>query len=221
MCFRRVILTFSLGYRMCTTLFKNVKQVGWKICRSEPMAYMLATPLLTLHSLIGSQSSNINKAQYAVQTSLVSYSHDTTVHIWLAYTISWRFSLHIAHLLTLSFSGICFATTKTRPSRFFWALFLSLNFVSFKMVMTRSTAVSTIVVGSIELTFAIITVVCGAISSKKLSDQPFASAGLWSLFVSIVLLWRSPALNVSVIFSLKSTNSRWYLLEFQTTSVHA
>ena len=91
------------------------------------------------------------------------------------------------------------------------------------MVMTRSTAISTIVVGSIELTFAIITVICGAISSKKLSDsdQAATSAGLWSLFVSIVLRWRSPALNVSVIFSLTSTSSSWYLLEFKTTSVHA
>ena len=55
---------------------------------------------------------------------------------------------------------------------------------SVKMVMSRSTAVGSIVTGIIILTFAVVTVICGAISANKLSGQAAASAGLWSLFVS-------------------------------------
>ena len=52
-------------------------------------------------------------------------------------------------------------------------------------MMTRSTAVGSIVTGSIMLIFAIVTVICGAVSAGKLSGEVAASAGLWSLFVSI------------------------------------
>ena len=45
-----------------------------------------------------------------------------------------------------------------------------------------------IVVGSIMLCFAIATVICGAIASKKLSGQAAASAGLWSLYVSFCVV---------------------------------
>ena len=52
------------------------------------------------------------------------------------------------------------------------------------MVMSRSTAVGSIVTGSIMLCFAIVSVICGAVAAGKLSGQAAASAGLWSLFVS-------------------------------------
>ncbi|XP_028399525.1 uncharacterized protein LOC114522938 [Dendronephthya gigantea] len=53
------------------------------------------------------------------------------------------------------------------------------------MVMTRSTAVGSIVTGSIMLGFAIITVICGAISSSKLSGATAASVGLWALYFAV------------------------------------
>lgn len=53
------------------------------------------------------------------------------------------------------------------------------------MVMSRSTAVGSIVTGSIMLCFAIVTVICGAISAKKLTGQAAASAGLWSLYYAV------------------------------------
>ena len=53
------------------------------------------------------------------------------------------------------------------------------------MVMTRSTAIGSIVTGSILLGFAVISVICGAISASKMSGAAAASAGLWSLFVSV------------------------------------
>ncbi|XP_046857204.1 uncharacterized protein LOC124450627 isoform X1 [Xenia sp. Carnegie-2017] len=49
------------------------------------------------------------------------------------------------------------------------------------MVMTRSTAIGSIVTGSIMLGFAIIAIICGAISASKLSGRAAANAGLWSL----------------------------------------
>ena len=52
------------------------------------------------------------------------------------------------------------------------------------MVMSRSTAVGSIVTGIIIVTFAVVTVICGAVSASELSGQAAASAGLWSLFVS-------------------------------------
>ena len=52
------------------------------------------------------------------------------------------------------------------------------------MVMSRSTAVGSVVTGSIMLGFAILAVICGAISANKLSGEVAASAGLWSLYVS-------------------------------------
>ncbi|XP_046856794.1 uncharacterized protein LOC124450236 isoform X2 [Xenia sp. Carnegie-2017] len=53
------------------------------------------------------------------------------------------------------------------------------------MVMTRSTAIGSIVTGSILLGFAIISVICGAISASKMSGAAAASAGLWSLFFAV------------------------------------
>ncbi len=52
------------------------------------------------------------------------------------------------------------------------------------MVMSRSTAVGSIVTGSIMLIFAIVTVICGAVAAGKLSGEVASSAGLWSLYVS-------------------------------------
>ncbi|CAB4044397.1 Hypothetical predicted protein, partial [Paramuricea clavata] len=53
------------------------------------------------------------------------------------------------------------------------------------MVMSRSTAVGSIVTGSIMLGFAILAVICGAISASKLSGEVAASAGLWSLYFAV------------------------------------
>ena len=55
-----------------------------------------------------------------------------------------------------------------------------------KMVMTRSTAIGSIVTGSILLVCGIIVVICGAVSASKLSGMAAASAGLWSLYVSML-----------------------------------
>ncbi|XP_046857208.1 uncharacterized protein LOC124450627 isoform X5 [Xenia sp. Carnegie-2017] len=53
------------------------------------------------------------------------------------------------------------------------------------MVMTRSTAIGSIVTGSILLGFAIIAVICGAISASKLSGRAAANTGLWSLYLAV------------------------------------
>ncbi|XP_028411966.1 uncharacterized protein LOC114534695 [Dendronephthya gigantea] len=53
------------------------------------------------------------------------------------------------------------------------------------MVMSRCTAVGSIVTGCIMLGFAIITVICGAVSASKLSGEIAATAGLWSLYYAV------------------------------------
>ncbi len=64
------------------------------------------------------------------------------------------------------------------------------------MVMSRSTAVGSIVTGSIMLCFAIVTVICGAVAAHKLSGQAASSAGLWSLYVSFYLFMPTTTINV-------------------------
>ncbi|XP_028399392.1 uncharacterized protein LOC114522836 [Dendronephthya gigantea] len=53
------------------------------------------------------------------------------------------------------------------------------------MVMSRCTAVGSIVTGCIMLGFALITVICGAVSASKLSGEKAATAGLWSLYYAV------------------------------------
>ena len=82
------------------------------------------------------------------------------------------------------------------------------------MVMTRSTAVGSIVTGSIMLIFAIVTVICGAVSAGKLSGEVAASAGLWSLFVSIKRCsYLTPASILKAHSHSMSGSSIWASLE--------
>jgi hypothetical protein len=55
-------------------------------------------------------------------------------------------------------------------------------------VMSRNTAIGSLVCGAIMVCFAVVAVICGAISFHKLSDKAATSAGLWSIYVSFYLL---------------------------------
>ena len=85
-----------------------------------------------------------------------------------------------------------------------------------KMVMSRSTAIGSIVMGSILLVCGIIVVICGAISASKMSDEVAASAGLWSLYVSILtrVLFKLCVLSGHVHFDFIS----WDVLDVTTIS---
>ena len=52
------------------------------------------------------------------------------------------------------------------------------------MAMSKGVGMGSIVVGSSLLVLTLICVICGGVAVSKVSAEPSATAGLWSLYVS-------------------------------------
>ena len=66
------------------------------------------------------------------------------------------------------------------------------------MVMSQSTAQSSIATGIIELVLGGTAVICGIVSMSKLTSPAATTIGIWALFVSVVSFRNTSPYNVKI-----------------------